>query len=156
MDVVWHHDERNEGLSFIIEVVQCFGDDFCAIGPSQNARTMADIKPAFDCAREPFMIFALHFGTPRFRVYTQPCFTFRFPLSAQIMRHSVGEPERNEVHCAFLLPMWQAIRSEPNVCVWIEEVQFGHGRLSVKVTKWLRKSKTSSCLLGGVASNSPC
>jgi hypothetical protein len=42
------------------------------------------------------------------------------------MRHSVGEPERNEVHCAFLLPMWQAIRSEPNVCVWIEEVQFGH------------------------------
>jgi hypothetical protein len=31
-----------------------------------------------------------------------------------------------------LLPVWQAIRSETNVCVRIEEAHDGHGKLSVK------------------------
>src|SRR5881296_1446260 len=75
------------------------------------------------------MILALDFAVPRFRVRMRPCFTFRFPLSVQFMRHSVGEPERNEIHCAFLLPMWQPIRSEPNVSVRIKEVQLGHRKV---------------------------
>jgi len=72
------------------------------------------------------MIFALDFGAPWWRMNAQPCFAFRLPLSAQMIRNSIGEPKRNEIDCALLLPMWQAVRSEPNVCVRIKEVQFGH------------------------------
>src|SRR5207244_3105216 len=87
---------------------------------------MASIEPALDRARETHVILTLSLSAPWLRVHTQPCFTFGFPFSAQAMRHSVGESKRNEVNRAFLLPMWQAIRSKANVCVRIEELQFGH------------------------------
>src|SRR6266436_4664768 len=72
------------------------------------------------------MIFALGFSAPRLRMNAQPRITFRFPSSAQIMRHGVGEPKRNEIHCALLLPMWQAIRSKANIRVRIEKAQLRH------------------------------
>src|SRR6266516_7027367 len=102
------------------------------------------------------MIVALDFGTPRFSVCTHPCFAFRFPLSAQIMRDCVGQPERNEIHCAFLLPMWQAIRSEPNVCVRIEEVQFGQRKAkSIKARADSENAKNLQLALQAGADSNP-
>jgi hypothetical protein len=46
---------------------------------------------------------------------------FRFPLSAQLVGHGTGKPERYQINSATLLPMWQAICREANVCVRIEE-----------------------------------
>src|SRR5437870_5161457 len=77
------------------------------------------------------MIFALDFGAPRLRMNAQPCFAFRLPLSAQIMRHGIGKSKCNEIHCALLLPMRQAIRSKTHLCVRIEETWLSHGRPSV-------------------------
>src|SRR6266576_7081534 len=75
------------------------------------------------------MIFALEFGAPRLRMNAQPCFTFRFPSRAQIVRHGISQSKRNEIRCAILLPMRQAIRSETNLRVRIEETQFDHGQV---------------------------
>jgi hypothetical protein len=59
---------------------------------------------------------------------TQPRLALGLPLSAQTLRHSVSKPECNEVDCAVLLPMWQAIFSETNIGIWIEEARVGHRR----------------------------
>ncbi len=67
------------------------------------------------------------FQGPRLRMYAQPRFTFRFPSSAQIVRHGVGQAKRKEIHCAFLLPMWKTVRSKTNLRVRIEETQLSHG-----------------------------
>jgi hypothetical protein len=56
------------------------------------------------------------------------------------MRHGIGEPKRNEIHYAFLLPMRHAIRSETNICVRIEKATDGQVYQS---KKWLRKVKKS-------------
>ena len=77
------------------------------------------------------MILALDLGAPWFRMKAQPSLAFRFPLSVQVVGHGIGKPERHEINSAILLPMWQAIRREANVCVRIEEAQFGHGDLIV-------------------------
>lgn len=105
----------------------------------QNARAMSGVQPALNGRREPLMIFTLNFSAPRLWMNTQPCFPFRLPLSALAMRHSVGASECNEINCAFLLPMRQAIRRETNVCVRIEEAQFAHRSLSVSKQRSLRK-----------------
>jgi hypothetical protein len=57
---------------------------------------------------------------------TEPRLPLGFPLSAQLMRDSIGKSKGDEIHSALLLPMWQAIRGETNVSVRIEKVQFGH------------------------------
>jgi hypothetical protein len=44
------------------------------------------------------------------------------------MRDGIGKSERHEINCALLLPMRQAIHRETDVCVRIEEVQFGPQR----------------------------
>ena len=77
------------------------------------------------------MIFVLDFGSPRFRMQTQPRLAFRLPLSAHLVRNSVGEPKCDKINYALLLPVWQAIRSETNVCVRIEKAQIAHGRLNI-------------------------
>ena len=77
------------------------------------------------------MIFALDVGAPRLTMNAQPCVTLGLPLRAQVVRQSVGKSKRNEINRAFLLPMWQAVRSETNLPVRIEKPQCGHGRVSV-------------------------
>ena len=76
------------------------------------------------------MILALDLGALWFRMNTQPFLAFRFPLSAQVVGHGIGKPERHEINSATLLPMWQAIRREANVAERIEE-QSHHGDLIV-------------------------
>src|SRR4029453_9494003 len=131
MQMIWHYYSRNNGYPFSVEIAQCLSDDLCTIMTPQNTQAVSGIEPALNRSREPLMIFALNINTPRLWINTQPCFTFRLPLSAQAMRHSVGESECNEVNCAFLLPMRQAIRCQTNICIRIEEAQFAHWSLSV-------------------------
>jgi hypothetical protein len=64
----------------------------------------------------------------------QSCLTFRFPLSAQVMRHGIRKSDRDEIDRALLLPMWQPIGSETNVGVRIEEAQFSHRTSTVPST----------------------
>src|SRR6266480_6883869 len=131
MYMIWHYYRRNDGEPFAIEVAHPFSHDFCAIAAPQNAGTMASIQPAFNRAREPFMILALDVGAPRLRMNTQPCFTFRLPAGAQVIRHSIGKSKRNEINCSILLPMWQAIGSETNIGVRIKEAEFSHRGVAV-------------------------
>jgi hypothetical protein len=126
MHMIRHYNRGNQKRSLSIEIPQRLCHNSGAIPPPQNARTMASIEPPFDCTGEAFVIFALGFVAPRLRMDAQPRLTFRFPLSAQIVRHSVGEPKRNEIHPALLLPVWQTIGGETDIRVGIEELEFSH------------------------------
>jgi len=101
------------------------------------------------------MTFVLDFGSPRFRMQTQPRLAFRLPLSAHLVRNSVGEPKCDKINYALLLPVWQAIRSETNVCVWIEKAQIAHGRLSILSKRKSRKLQILRVAAQGGAVSSP-
>src|SRR6266480_6085867 len=102
------------------------------------------------------MVFTLHLCAPRLRMNTQPCCTFRLPLGAQVIRHSIGESKRNEINRAFLLPMRQSVRSEADIRIWIEEAQFGHEKPSVKTMATLENAKRlRSAPQGGAVFESP-
>jgi hypothetical protein len=77
------------------------------------------------------MIFAFDVGASRLRMNTHPSFAFRLPLSAQIVRHGIGKSKCDEIHRALLLPMWQAVSSETDVGIQIEEAHVDHRNLSV-------------------------
>jgi hypothetical protein len=55
-----------------------------------------------------------------------------------------------------LLPVWQPIRGETNVCIRIEEAQLGHGRLSVQSERQLPKSEKCPVACQGGAAHSRC
>src|SRR5713101_2385906 len=98
----------------------------CAISPSQNARAVTCIKPALDGDRESLVIFEFGLSAPRLKMQTQPGFTLRFPLIAQTLRDRIGQSKCDEINCALLLPMRQAIHRETNLAIWVEEAKCAH------------------------------
>ena len=51
------------------------------------------------------MIFELDFFAPWFGMDSQPGIAFILPFIAETNRHCIGKSKRDEVNCAFLLPM---------------------------------------------------
>ena len=88
--MIRHDNKGDHEGSLTIEVPQRLCHDFGTVVSPQNECAMASIELAFDCAGEAFVIFALDFAAPRLRMDAQPRLAFRFPLSAQVMRHGIS------------------------------------------------------------------
>jgi hypothetical protein len=101
-------------------------DNCRAIVSSQQAAAVASIKPSLDRAGEAFVIFLFDLRRPRFRMKLQPTLAFVSPFVAQFRWNRVGQSECDEVNCAALLPMRQAISGLMNFAERTEESEFSH------------------------------
>jgi hypothetical protein len=74
----------------------------------------------------------------------KPRRTFRLPLDAQVMWHSISKSKGNEVNRAFLLPVWETIGRKTDIFVRIKKLQVGHpvAVCCVSKTKIRRFGKT--------------
>src|SRR4051812_19367038 len=126
MNVIRHNNGRNHGHALAVEVSEGFCHDLCALRLSQETGAVSRIEPPFHGPGKSPMIFELDFQIPRLGMQTEPRFTFVLPSTKQLGRHRIRETKRNEINCAFLLPMRQTISRVLDFGVWIEEAQLVH------------------------------
>ena len=103
--MVRHDDECMKNVSISVKMLERLADDPAGCRSLENAGAVALIQIPVDLGGEEQMVFGFGFGWPGQWVELQPRVLFVSPITEEIGRKGIFQPEGDEIGLSVLLPV---------------------------------------------------